>query len=58
MPEHGRALGGPALIFEAQPGRETGPAFNDTFWFGPQVKLGASLTQVTLMVKVHGCDMF
>ena len=45
---------GPALMFVAQLGTLCGPASSSTFWSGPLVKLGASFTAFTVMVKVSG----
>ena len=33
------------------------PAFSNTLWFGPEVKLGASLTAVTVIVRVCGAEV-
>ena len=45
-------MGGPLLIAVAQLLEVCGPASSSTVWFGPLVKLGASFTGVTVMVKV------
>src|SRR5438477_188871 len=45
------SLGGPADRLVAQPGTVCG-AVENTTWFGPAVKLGASLTRLTRIVAV------
>ena len=40
------------MIAVAQPGTVCAPASSSTVWFAPFVKLGASLTGVTVIVKV------
>ena len=46
--------GGPALIAVAQPATVCAPASSRTVWSAPLVKLGASLTGVTVIVNVCG----
>ncbi len=48
---------GPALIAVAHDATVCGPAFSMTVWFGPAVKLGASLTAVTVIVNDCGADV-
>src|SRR5262249_53593012 len=43
---------GPALIAVAQPLTLCAPASSNTVWLAPLVKLGASLTEVTVMSKL------
>ena len=46
------SLAGPALMPVAQPATVCAPASSSTVWSAPFVKLGASLTAVTVIVKV------
>src|SRR2546425_1221252 len=46
------SLGGPLLIAVAQLLEVCGPASSFTVWSGPLVKLGASFTEPTVMVKL------
>ena len=48
--------GGPALIAVAQPLTLCAPAFSGTAWLAPTVKLGASLTGVTVIATAAGTD--
>src|SRR5947208_3128549 len=44
-------------MFVAQPATDCKPASSRMPWSGPLVKLGGSLTAVTVMVKVCGADV-
>jgi len=44
----------PGEMSVAKPGTVCAPAFSVTVWLGPMVKLGASLTGFTVMVKFCG----
>ena len=46
------SLAGPALMAVAQPLTDAAPESSSTVWFAPLVKLGASLTELTVIVKV------
>ena len=48
------SLAGPLLIADAQAATDSGPLFSRTTWSGPFVKLGASLTAVSVIVNVCG----
>jgi hypothetical protein len=47
---------GPALIAVAQPATVCSPDSSRAAWLAPAVKLGASLSGVTVIVKVCGAD--
>src|SRR5262245_59147524 len=49
---------GPALIVVAQPATVWAPASSRTVWLAPLVKLGASLTALTVIVKVWAALTF
>src|SRR5205809_7101542 len=46
------SLAGPALMLVAHPVTDCEPGSSSTVWSAPLVKLGASLTAVTVMVNV------
>ena len=48
------SFGGPGVMLVAQLATVCAPASSATVWSAPLVKLGASLTAVTVMVKLCG----